>query len=175
MEKAEFNRWLFEVMNTVTLVAKRRGRILGFLYATLVEETSAPYPSRGSLRRRVALLDSPVIPFLEKIGYIPGKQYLWMLWPDAALDGADCRVIAELVCECLLRKPLPLPRRTRRARDPHLSRLVPPGRFRQARPAPSFDSQGNGKPRIGRWRRSWRSWRSTGRRRTRSGCSWAPA
>ena len=23
------------------------------------------------------LLDSPVIPFLEKIGYIPGKQYLW--------------------------------------------------------------------------------------------------
>jgi hypothetical protein len=22
------------------------------------------------------LLDSPVIPFLEKIGYIPGKQYL---------------------------------------------------------------------------------------------------
>jgi hypothetical protein len=35
MEKAEFNRWLFEVMNTVTLVAKRRGRILGFLYATL--------------------------------------------------------------------------------------------------------------------------------------------
>jgi hypothetical protein len=25
-----------------------------------------------------ALLGSPVIPFLEKIGYIPGKQYLWM-------------------------------------------------------------------------------------------------
>ena len=25
-----------------------------------------------------ALLDSPVLPFLEKIGYIPGKQYLWM-------------------------------------------------------------------------------------------------
>jgi hypothetical protein len=25
-----------------------------------------------------ALLDSPVIPFLEKVGYIPGKQYLWM-------------------------------------------------------------------------------------------------
>ena len=25
-----------------------------------------------------ALLDSSVIPFLEKIGYIPGKQYLWM-------------------------------------------------------------------------------------------------
>ena len=40
MEKAEFNRWLFEEMNTVTLVAERRGRILGFLYATL-EETSA--------------------------------------------------------------------------------------------------------------------------------------
>jgi hypothetical protein len=27
-------RWLLEVMNTVTLVAERRGRILGFLYAT---------------------------------------------------------------------------------------------------------------------------------------------
>jgi hypothetical protein len=40
MDKGEFNRWLFEVMNTVTLVAERRGRILGFLYATL-EETSA--------------------------------------------------------------------------------------------------------------------------------------
>jgi hypothetical protein len=25
-----------------------------------------------------ALLDSPVILFLEKIGYLPGKQYLWM-------------------------------------------------------------------------------------------------
>jgi hypothetical protein len=25
-----------------------------------------------------ALLDRPVIPFLEKIEYIPGKQYLWM-------------------------------------------------------------------------------------------------
>jgi len=31
MDKSEFNRWLFEVMNTVTLVAERRGRILGFL------------------------------------------------------------------------------------------------------------------------------------------------
>lgn len=40
MDKSEFNRWLFEVMNTVTLVAERRGRFLGFLYATL-EETSA--------------------------------------------------------------------------------------------------------------------------------------
>jgi ribosomal protein S18 acetylase RimI-like enzyme len=102
MDKAEFNRWLFEVMNTVTLVAERRGRILGFLYATL-EETSAhivflavlpEYRRRGigtalhqelkaHIPREVAfvggyaLLDSPVIPFLEKIGYIPGKQYLW--------------------------------------------------------------------------------------------------
>ncbi len=40
MDKAEFNRWLFEVINTVILVAERRGRILDFLYATL-EETSA--------------------------------------------------------------------------------------------------------------------------------------
>jgi len=103
MDKAEFNRWLFEVMNTVTLVAERRGRILGFLYATL-EETSArimflavlpEYRRRGigtvlhhelkaHIPREVAsvglyaLLDSPVIPFLEKIGYLPGKQYLWM-------------------------------------------------------------------------------------------------
>lgn len=103
MEKAEFNRWLFEIMNTVTLVAERRGRILGFLYATL-EETSArivflavrpEYRRRGigtALHQELmahvphevafvggyALLDSPAIPFLEKIGYIPGKQYLWM-------------------------------------------------------------------------------------------------
>jgi GNAT superfamily N-acetyltransferase len=103
MEKAEFNRSLFEVMNTVTLIAERRGRILGFLYATL-EETSArivflavrqEYRRRGigtalhqelkaHIPREVAfvggyaLLDSPIIPFLEKIGYLPGKQYLWM-------------------------------------------------------------------------------------------------
>jgi ribosomal protein S18 acetylase RimI-like enzyme len=102
MDKGEFNRWLFEVMDTVTLVAERRGRILGFLYATL-EETSArivflavlpEYRRRGigtalhqelkaHIPREVAfvggyaLLDSPVVPFLEKIGYIPGKQYLW--------------------------------------------------------------------------------------------------
>lgn len=103
MDKGEFNRWLFEILNTVTLVAERRGRILGFLYATL-EETSArivflavlpEYRRRGigtalhrelkaHIRREVAfvgmyaLVDSPVIPFLEKIGYIPGKQYIWM-------------------------------------------------------------------------------------------------
>ena len=40
MDKGEFNRRLFEIMNTVTLVAERRGRILGLLYATL-EEPSA--------------------------------------------------------------------------------------------------------------------------------------
>jgi ribosomal protein S18 acetylase RimI-like enzyme len=89
--------------HAVTLVAERRGRILGFLYASL-EETSArivflavlpEYRRRGigtalhqelkaHIPREVAfvggyaLLDNPVIPFLEKIGYIPGKQYLWM-------------------------------------------------------------------------------------------------
>jgi len=97
MDKEEFNRWLFEVLNTVTLVAERRGRILGFLHATL-EETSArivflavfpEYRRRGigtalhhelkaHIPREVAfvgvyaLLDSPVIPCLEKIGYLPG-------------------------------------------------------------------------------------------------------
>jgi ribosomal protein S18 acetylase RimI-like enzyme len=89
MEKAELNRWLFEVMNTVTLVAERRGRILGFLYATL-EETSArivflavlpeyrrrgigtalhqelkvPMPREVAFAGVYALLDSLVIPFL---------------------------------------------------------------------------------------------------------------
>lgn len=103
MEKAEFNRALFEAMNAVALVAERRGRILGFLYATL-EETSArivflavrpEYRRRGigtalyrelkaQLPREVAfvggyaLVESPVIPFLEKLGHFPGKQYLWM-------------------------------------------------------------------------------------------------
>jgi ribosomal protein S18 acetylase RimI-like enzyme len=103
MEKAEFNRRLFEEMNTVTLVAERRGRILGFVYATL-DETSArivflavrpEYRRRGigtalhqeftaHIPREVAfvggyaLLDAPVIPFLERLGYLPGKQYLWM-------------------------------------------------------------------------------------------------
>ena len=101
--QGEFNRWLFEVLSTVTLVAERRGRILGFLYATL-EETSArivflavlpEYRRRGigtalhqelkaHIPREVvfmgvyALLNSPAIPFFEKIGYLPGKQYLWM-------------------------------------------------------------------------------------------------
>lgn len=28
--------------------------------------------------RAYALIDGPVIPFLGKIGYLPGKQYLWM-------------------------------------------------------------------------------------------------
>lgn len=50
MDKGEFNRWLFEVMNTVTLVAECRGRILGFLYATLEETSAGSYfsPSRRS-------------------------------------------------------------------------------------------------------------------------------
>lgn len=103
MEKAEFNRRLFETRNTVALVAERRGRILGFLYVTL-EETSAQVvflAVRPECRRRgigtalhhelksylprevalmggYALLDTPAIPFLEKLGYYPGKQYLWM-------------------------------------------------------------------------------------------------
>jgi ribosomal protein S18 acetylase RimI-like enzyme len=103
IDKGEFNRWLFEILNTVTLVAERRGRILGFLYATL-EETSVrivflavlpEYRRRGigtalhhelkaHIPREVAfvglyaLLDSPVVSFFEKIGYLPGKQYLWM-------------------------------------------------------------------------------------------------
>jgi ribosomal protein S18 acetylase RimI-like enzyme len=58
MDKGEFNRWLFEVLNTATLVAERRGHILGFLYARR-EETSVrivflavlpEYRRRGSVR-----------------------------------------------------------------------------------------------------------------------------
>jgi GNAT superfamily N-acetyltransferase len=103
MDKGEFNRWLFEVMNTVTLVAERRGRILGSCTRRWrrLRRGSCSSPSFPEYRRRgigtaihhelkahiprevafvgvYALLDSPVIPFLEKIGYLPGKQYLWM-------------------------------------------------------------------------------------------------
>jgi GNAT superfamily N-acetyltransferase len=96
MDKGEFNRWLFEVMNTVTLVVERRGRILGFFYATL-EETSArivflavlpEYRRRGigtalhqelksHIPREVAfvggyaLLDRPVVPFSKRLDTSP--------------------------------------------------------------------------------------------------------
>lgn len=102
MDKSEFNRWLFEVMNTVTLVAERArshpelpARHLGgtsvciMFLAVLPEyrrrgigtplhqELKAHIPREVAFVGGYALLDSPVIPFLEKIGYIPGKQYLW--------------------------------------------------------------------------------------------------
>jgi hypothetical protein len=88
-------------MNTVTLVAERRGRILGFYTPPwrrlrpgscfspsfrstaagdrygLHQELKAHIPRIVPFVGRYALLDSPVLPFLEKIGYIPGKQYLW--------------------------------------------------------------------------------------------------
>jgi hypothetical protein len=110
------------------LVAERRGSILGFLYATL-EETSARIvflAVRPEYRRRgigtalhherkahipreaafvgvYALLDSPVIPFLEKIGCLPVSSiYGWIATRDldtgAAMTGpssfALCRHLA---------------------------------------------------------------------------------
>lgn len=100
MNKGEFNRWLF--MNTVTLVAERRGRILDFLSdaggnfrpdrasrrssgvpaagdrSGPAPRTQGPHPSRGSLYRRLRLARQPGHPLPRKIGYLPGKQYLWM-------------------------------------------------------------------------------------------------
>jgi ribosomal protein S18 acetylase RimI-like enzyme len=107
MDKGEFNLQLFEIMNTVTLVAERRGRILDFLYATL-EETSArivflavlPEYRRGigtalhhelkaHIPREVAfvgvyaLFDRPVIPFLEKSAISPASSiYGWIATRD---------------------------------------------------------------------------------------------
>src|SRR4029078_10885904 len=94
---------LSAVLTSVSCVAERGGGILGFLYATLKESsarivflavlpeyrrrgigTALHYELKAHIPREVALvgvyalLDSPVIPFLEKIGYIPGKQYMWM-------------------------------------------------------------------------------------------------
>ena len=92
MDKGVFHRWPFEVINTVTLVAERRGRILGFLYATL-EETSARivflavlpeyggaalhHELKAHIPREVAficiyaLLEARSTPFSKKIGYPP--------------------------------------------------------------------------------------------------------
>lgn len=44
----------------------------------LYQELKAHIPREVAFVGAYALLDSPVIPFLEKIGYIAGKQYLWM-------------------------------------------------------------------------------------------------
>lgn len=43
----------------------------------LDQELKAHIPREVAFVGGYALLDSPVIPFLEKFGYIPGKQYLW--------------------------------------------------------------------------------------------------
>lgn len=51
---------------------KRRG-----IGTALHQELKAHIPREVAFVGRYALLDSPVTPFLEKIGYIPGKQYLW--------------------------------------------------------------------------------------------------
>jgi ribosomal protein S18 acetylase RimI-like enzyme len=52
---------------------RRRG-----IGTALHHELKAHIPRAVALVDAYALLDSPVIPFLEKIGYLPGKQYLWM-------------------------------------------------------------------------------------------------
>lgn len=41
-------------------------------------ELKAHIPREVACVAVYAVLDSPVIPFLEKIGYLHGKQYLWM-------------------------------------------------------------------------------------------------
>jgi GNAT superfamily N-acetyltransferase len=52
---------------------RRRG-----IGTALHHELKAHIPREVAFVGVYALLDSPVIPFLEKIGYLPGKQYLWM-------------------------------------------------------------------------------------------------
>jgi hypothetical protein len=44
----------------------------------LHHELKAHIPREVAFVGVYALRDSPVIPFLEKIGYLPGKQFLWM-------------------------------------------------------------------------------------------------
>jgi ribosomal protein S18 acetylase RimI-like enzyme len=44
----------------------------------LHQELKAHIPREIAFVGGYALLDSPVIPFLEKIGHLPGKQYIWM-------------------------------------------------------------------------------------------------
>jgi ribosomal protein S18 acetylase RimI-like enzyme len=105
MDKAEFNRWLFEASDpeTATLVAERRSRILGFLFATIEKRSArlvflavcpecrrrgigtALYEAlRGALPSGVTRVgayvpvDSPAVTFLEKLGFIPGKSFVWM-------------------------------------------------------------------------------------------------
>jgi hypothetical protein len=45
---------------------------------TLHHELKARIPREMAFVSVYALLVSPIIPFLEKIGHLPGKQYLWM-------------------------------------------------------------------------------------------------
>ena len=98
-----FAHRLFHVGESVTLVAERRSRILGFLHATIEGRTATivwlavhpEYRRRGvgtalhhTLREHLpsgvvsvgtyALLDHPILPFLERHKYVPGKPYLWM-------------------------------------------------------------------------------------------------
>jgi ribosomal protein S18 acetylase RimI-like enzyme len=104
MDKAEFHRLLFEVVDTATLVAERGSRILGFLFATFEKRSArlvflavrsecrrrgigtALYEAlRETLPRDVVVtlggyvpVESPAVAFLEKLGYLPGKSFVWM-------------------------------------------------------------------------------------------------
>jgi GNAT superfamily N-acetyltransferase len=52
---------------------RRRG-----IGTVLHEELKAHLPREVAFVGGYALLDAPAIPFLERLGYLPGKQYLWM-------------------------------------------------------------------------------------------------
>jgi GNAT superfamily N-acetyltransferase len=106
MDRTEFSHRLFEVSDpeSATLVAERRSRILGFLFATVEKRSArlvflavrpecrrrgigtALYEAlRGTLPRDVTVtlggyvpIDSPAVTFLEKLGYVPGKSFVWM-------------------------------------------------------------------------------------------------
>jgi len=106
MDKSEFNHSLFEVADpeSATLVAERKSRILGFLFATIEKRSArlvflavrpecrrrgigtALYEAlRGTLPRDVVVtlggyvpVESPAVSFLEKLGYSPGKSFVWM-------------------------------------------------------------------------------------------------
>jgi GNAT superfamily N-acetyltransferase len=85
------------------LVAERRSRIFGLLFATnekrsarlvffavcpecrrrgigtaLYEALREILPPEVTTVGGYIPVDSPAVPFLEKLGFIPGKQYIWM-------------------------------------------------------------------------------------------------
>jgi ribosomal protein S18 acetylase RimI-like enzyme len=102
-DKAAFARQLYDTPDSAILVAERSARLLGFLHATFEERAAQlvllavrPEYRRCGIATRLyhafkALLprevvrvgayvpvDSPALVFFERLGFVHGRQYVWM-------------------------------------------------------------------------------------------------